>query len=56
MDEQAPGDYGYDLAHEEVRRGKDADRPAGREPERKPVKDGRTDVGGDLSYDESHDF
>ena len=50
------GDYGYDLVHEEVaadpdRQHRDAGRSGGPAPAR-----GRDEAGGDLSYDQAHDF
>ena len=53
---RGPGDYGYDMAHEETGRGRvpdDADRREhpGPSPRRRD-----TDRGEDLAYDEAHDF
>jgi hypothetical protein len=54
--QEPPGDYGYDLVHEDV------GRRAGR-GERTREEDARASVearspgsGGDLGYDEAHDF
>jgi hypothetical protein len=54
--QDASGDYGYDLAHEATGRGADPEeRPAGDEVERqRPVVP--ADSGEDLGYDEAHDF
>ncbi len=50
------GDYGYDLVHDDVRRGSGhADQPrpvAGRTSE----PSGKDDRDEDLGYDEAHDF
>ena len=47
------GDYGYDLAHDDVQ----AERPAAPEPEGSPPRPaGGQDLGSDLEYDEAHDF
>ncbi|MGY1743867.1 MULTISPECIES: hypothetical protein [unclassified Blastococcus] len=53
-DEDPPGDYGYDLAH---------DVPASPPPPRRPERPATTapphaehDRRGDASYDEAHDF
>jgi hypothetical protein len=53
---QSQGDYGYDLAHEELRGGKaPAPRP---EPEHTTPTPpgGSADRDEDLGYDEAHDF
>jgi hypothetical protein len=55
-DIQGPGDYGYDLAHEDVRAGRapdDGSHPGhpGPPPRRKD-----SDRAEDLAYDEAHDF
>jgi hypothetical protein len=50
------GDYGYDLVHEEVAAGSPRPDP-GTAPHDSPSPPPREDQrGGDLSYDESHDF
>jgi hypothetical protein len=50
------GDYGYDLAHEAAGRPATAEEPAGSaQQERRPAEP-RTESGGDLEYDEAHDF
>jgi hypothetical protein len=50
------GDYGYDLAHDDVRAGTSADSSA-RQEQPAPVTPSRpADPTGDLEYDESHDF
>jgi trehalose 6-phosphate phosphatase len=55
-----PGDYGYDLAHEETGRapvGHDAPGPApGQERGGAPVGGGQDERSADLGYDEAHDF
>ena len=45
------GDYGYDMAHQDVPRTPDR---RGDEPEAPPP--GAGDAGGDHGYDEAHDF
>lgn len=54
---ESPGDYGYDLVHEELR----AAQAAGQRPEavHQPLLQRRSDprgsaVSGDYSYDEAH--
>ena len=55
-DQDTSGDYGYDLVHEAARRPGSPETPAPPvDPERRPVND-RPDSGGDLEYDEAHDF
>jgi hypothetical protein len=53
--QQGTGDYGYDLVHEDVaasgRRGQDAGPHDSPSPTREDAG-----PGGDLSYDQSHDF
>jgi hypothetical protein len=54
--QQGTGDYGYDLVHEDVaagsgRRDRDAGPHDGPAPSREDAG-----PGGDLSYDQSHDF
>ena len=50
------GDYGYDLVHEAARRPDSRETPAHPVDEtRRPAGD-RPDSGGDLEYDEAHDF
>jgi hypothetical protein len=61
MQQETSGDYGYDLAHDDVQpsRRADAGRPdAPARPERAaPAKrSGPADPAGDLEYDEAHDF
>ena len=52
--EQEPGgDYGYDLVHEDVRKG--ASRPDGARADVLPASD-QEDRAGDYGYDEAHDF
>jgi hypothetical protein len=58
--QQTPGDYGYDLAHEELGGAKAPDvapdvRPS---PEHvgTPPTGGPVERGDDLGYDEAHDF
>jgi hypothetical protein len=52
---QRAGDYGYDLVHEDVAAG--AARQAGEVPHDSPSPSREdTGPGGDLSYDQSHDF
>jgi hypothetical protein len=58
VDEQqdTSGDYGYDLVHEAVRRSGSPVKPTdAAEHERRPAR-ARPDGGGDLEYDEAHDF
>ncbi len=56
---ESPGDYGYDLVHEEVRAARAPDeRPeAGHDPllERRGDPQGNV-ASGDLSYDQAHGF
>ena len=59
MQEREPettGDYGYDLAHEAIPRGRSAPERAAQEPHRRAPADGRADRGQDYEYDEAHDF
>ena len=50
------GDYGYDLAHEATGRREPPRQPVGGEqPARRPTE-AKPDPGGDLEYDEAHDF
>ncbi len=54
MQQQEPsGDYGYDLAHDDVRAGRPPE-PAPRPEQAAPVEP--ADQAGDLEYDEAHDF
>ncbi len=57
MQQQEPsGDYGYDLAHDDVRAGRPPE-PAPRPEQAAPVEPaGPADRAGDLEYDEAHDF
>lgn len=58
MDSQpdTSGDYGYDLAHEAMSRGRPPeDRPA-TQPRPMSSAPARTDQDQDLEYDEAHDF
>ena len=56
MDRQqdATGDYGYDLAHEAAGRPRTPEQP--RPEGEKPPVARRGDDGEDFSYDEAHDF
>ena len=58
MDSQqdTSGDYGYDLAHEAVVRPAQPEQPAGAPQQEPRPADGTVDSGGDLEYDEAHDF
>ena len=49
------GDYGYDLVHEEVSRGKARAGTTGPQPQG-ATPGGPPDAGQDYSYDEAHDF
>ena len=50
------GDYGYDLVHEEIARGRTAGRRrVGEQGSGHPAAD-RADSAADLEYDEAHDF
>lgn len=56
QDPQAPGDYGYDLAHEDTGRAPAPRRtPAPDHPSASPSAD-RSDEGRDFGYDEAHGF
>ena len=50
------GDYGYDLVHEEIAGGRTRDRRSGQEPGSGFPAAGPAEGGGDLEYDEAHDF
>ena len=50
------GDYGYDLAHEAVARPARHEQPAGAPRQEPRPADAAADSGGDLEYDEAHDF
>ena len=50
------GDYGYDLVHEEIGRGKERQGGTVPQPAARPPADGKDDVQGDYAYDEAHDF
>jgi hypothetical protein len=53
---QGSGDYGYDLAHEEVRRGRAPHDASRREPPGPAPRRTDSDRSEDLAYDEAHDF
>jgi len=54
--QEASGDYGYDLAHDDVQPGQGAE-PAVRREAAAPAKPpGAADLAGDLGYDEAHGF
>ena len=52
-EQQPGGDYGYDMAHEDVPPA--AARPEGASSEAPPAGSA-DDVAGDYGYDEAHDF
>jgi hypothetical protein len=58
QDREPPGDYGYDMAHEEPARERAVHPPATGEPHREPEaaagRRGPSDQGGDYGYDEAH--
>jgi hypothetical protein len=53
---QASGDYGYDLAHEEIGRVPAPGATTGHEHGGAPPAGGRDHRSEDLGYDEAHDF
>ena len=55
-DPSTPGDYGYDLVHEETGAVPAPADPAGHEQGSAPPAGGTDDLDGDLGYDEAHDF
>jgi hypothetical protein len=52
---ESSGDYGYDLAHEAVGRGRTRRSREGATPSTSHAG-GTSDRGEDLAYDEAHDF
>ena len=56
QDPESSGDYGYDLVHEEIARGKVRDGRPGDEHGSPPPAGRRADAAEDMSYDEAHDF
>jgi hypothetical protein len=50
------GDYGYDLAHEAMSRGRPPGDTAAPGPRPMSPAPARTDQDQDLEYDEAHDF
>jgi hypothetical protein len=50
------GDYGYDLVHEAAGPPAKPEQPAGGARQEPRPADTRTESGGDLEYDEAHDF
>ena len=57
MRQQEPsGDYGYDLAHDDVRAGQRSDPAARREQDAPARPASPAEPTGDLEYDEAHDF
>jgi hypothetical protein len=55
-EQASAGDYGYDLVHEEVAPGSSRPQPSPDPHDSPSPASGGDDPGGDLSYDESHDF
>jgi hypothetical protein len=54
-EQDASGDYGYDLAHEAGRQGRPAE-PTGDAPRPPLPAESRPEPDGDFAYDEAHDF
>jgi hypothetical protein len=50
------GDYGYDMAHEDVRGGRAPADRGGQEHRTPSPAPGNPDPGEDLGYDEAHSF
>jgi len=55
-DQPSAGDYGYDLVHEEVASGSTRPEPPADPHDSPSPARGGDEPGGDLSYDQSHDF
>jgi hypothetical protein len=57
-DEELPGDYGYDLVHEDIGPVRAPADPTGHGHGHgsAPPPSGKDDVSTDVSYDEAHDF
>ena len=55
-DTELSGDYGYDMAHEDLPTGRRGEPRPAREQGEAPVRVGDVELDGDLSYDTSHDF
>ena len=55
-DPQPSGDYGYDLAHEEMGQARGSGASRGNDERTASVRDRPTDSSEDLGYDEAHDF
>jgi hypothetical protein len=53
---QSPGDYGYDLAHQDVRAGRAPDDGSHAGHPGPPPRRKDSDRAEDLAYDEAHDF
>jgi hypothetical protein len=56
QDRDAPGDYGYDLAHEEIGSREARDDGTGHERGSPSPARGSAQSEEDLAYDEAHDF
>ena len=58
MDSQqdTTGDYGYDLVHEAAGRSAEPPQPAGGAQQEHRPEGAAGESGGDLEYDEAHDF
>ena len=56
QEQEAPGDYGYDLVHEDIRGGRAPDERARRDHPGPAPRRGDNDRSEDFGYDESHDF
>jgi hypothetical protein len=54
-EQDTSGDYGYDLAHDDVRAGRRPEPHPRREPAA-PAKRTAADLDSDLGYDEAHGF
>ncbi len=57
MQQETSGDYGYDLAHDDVQPTRRQPDPPARPEHAAPTRPRRpADPAGDLEYDEAHDF
>ncbi|HEY4603465.1 MAG TPA: hypothetical protein VIH08_03925 [Blastococcus sp.] len=54
--QSASGDYGYDMAHEDMRGRRVPDDRAGPEHPQRPPAKAAAEPDEDMSYDEAHDF
>jgi hypothetical protein len=57
MQQETSGDYGYDLAHDDVQPARRPPEPPARPEQPAPARrSAPADPAGDLEYDEAHDF